>query len=203
MRRVCFFECPIDALQGLIYLQPLTMKSLSSKGCVLNFDRCYSAHWNVVLQILQLKQSRSLLSDSLATISLLETNAHLLQKRRDEYKLERITLKADVEREKRAYERVADESRDAEITAGRLEVKRQRLEDEKMGLAIKHVQEKEKMVAEREEVEKVFREEREMLQKENEQLKTKLEQSKKLIKELVKKEPYRRAKTVGTDNDSD
>jgi hypothetical protein len=76
-----------------------------------------------------------------------------------------------------------------------LAVKRQMLEDEKMQLGMTHMKEKEKMVAEREDAKRSFQEERETLLKDDVQLKTKLEQSKKLIKELVKKEPYRRAKT--------
>lgn len=139
----------------------------------------------------------------MATVALLETNAHLLQKRREDYQLERTELKAEIEREKRAYERVAEETTNAEVTAGRLEVKRQKLADENTQLRLKFGEERKKLLAEKDDTERQMQETQQTLERENEQLKTKLEQSKKLVKELVKKEPFTRSKTVTTEADSD
>lgn len=85
--------------------------------------------------------------DALAAIALLESSAHLLIRGREEHRLEKEELELQAERERTAWKRCCQETEQAQLITGRLEVKRQTLLGEKMALE-KKLQDSEALVAE-------------------------------------------------------
>lgn len=77
----------------------------------------------------------------------MEASSHLLLKAREEHRLERKVLKEEIASEQKAYKECCEETEEAQLITGRLELKRQRLTSENEVL-VKKLKQSEALVAE-------------------------------------------------------